>query len=409
MMCPSAMSPRRWLTCTPKRFIGTERFFARDSGLLCRGFQEIGVECQAVMLGPRMDDDVDGDLIRADLVNLEDVDWWRLQGVEGVVFYGWGSGEYTRIARAIKEAGLLLISHLDAGGVLSVLNGIPEYAGNAWRASNGSHGSRVARVLRVAARVCLAGTWGLVRTDWGRARHLRCADVIGAVSPIAKSRIQRVCRFYGGRALMDRVRLIPHPIAPYMGFDEAVTKERLVVAVGRWCDPPKGGPLLISSLGTLLGSDASVCAEIYGEVSPAMKSWHASLARDHRDRVLLKGVVANKDLPEVYSRASVSLCTSVSESFHIASAEALCCGCSVVGPDVPELPSMKWFTDGPFGAIGERSPEGLTRAVLSELEDWDAGRRDARRISAHWRALLSAPRVAESILELADAEGMEGM
>ena len=41
----------RWFTCTPFPFGGGPDFFARDSGLLCRGFRMIGVESMAVMPG----------------------------------------------------------------------------------------------------------------------------------------------------------------------------------------------------------------------------------------------------------------------------------------------------------------------------------------------------------------------
>jgi hypothetical protein len=82
----------------------TTLFFARDSGLLCKGFQAVGVHSKAIMPGPSMDGDLVADLIRTDYCNLEDPAWWRSLDAEGVVFYGWGSGKYVKIARAIRQA-----------------------------------------------------------------------------------------------------------------------------------------------------------------------------------------------------------------------------------------------------------------------------------------------------------------
>ena len=90
---PDNPAKHKWFTCTPVRFVGDHTFFARDSGLLCKGFQEIGVECKAIMPGPPMEVDQTEDLIRTDYGNLEDPVWWASLGGEGVVFLRLGFGE----------------------------------------------------------------------------------------------------------------------------------------------------------------------------------------------------------------------------------------------------------------------------------------------------------------------------
>ena len=397
------MSPqRKWFTCTPVRFKGDQGFFARDSGLLCKGFQEIGVECKAVMPGPPMEDDQIEDLIRTEYRNLEDPEWWKSMGGEGVVFYGWGAGRYVKIARAIHQAGLVLVTHMDSSGLLGVLNGFSVHAGTLWRVGRGVHGKGAMGLMQFMVRLGYASTLGLIRNDWRRARHLKQAHWIGSVTPIAVDRIRHVCRIQGGPSLADRVQLIPHPVASYMVEDPQQAKERLCVAVGRWYDAQKDTHLLLATIHQVLAADTGVSMEIYGAPTPLMESWHLNLADGMRRRVYLQGVVPNAELRRALTRSRVLLCSSLYESFHIAAAEALCCGCSVVGPDVPEIPSMNWFTDGPFGRMAERTADGLARAVLAELADWDGNRRDAGEISAHWCQLLHAPRVAARILELVD-------
>ncbi len=395
--------PRKWFTCTPVRFKGDHTFFARDSGLLCKGFQEIGIECRAIMPGPPMEGDQVDDLIRTEYSNLEDADWWRSLRGEGVVFYGWGAGKYARIAHAIRRAGLVLVSNMDTAGIVSILNGISSYSGNLWRVTAGERGKSVASILHFATRLVFAATVGLIHTDWRRAQHLKQAHLIGTISPIALDHIRKVCRIYGGEALASRVQLIPHSNASYMIPDPTLPKERLLVAVGRWDDARvKGTDLLIATAQMVTECDPDLVVEIYGQATDGMEKWHLGLPPKLREQVRLRGIVPNIDIKRALQRARVALCTSLRESYHIVSAEALCCGCSVVGPDVQEIPSMKWFTDGPFGRSAGRTATELAQAVLAELSDWDAGHRVPDVIAAHWNAILHAPQIARRILSMLD-------
>ncbi|RYD37624.1 MAG: hypothetical protein EOP87_03200, partial [Verrucomicrobiaceae bacterium] len=115
------MKPR-WFTCTPVAFGGGADFFARDSGLTCRGLQAAGCDSRAVMPGPRQADD-DADLIRTEYENLESAGWWKSQQLEGVVLYAWGSPRYRKVAKAIHDAGIFLVLNQDNGGLISPLAG----------------------------------------------------------------------------------------------------------------------------------------------------------------------------------------------------------------------------------------------------------------------------------------------
>ncbi len=393
----------KWFTCTPVSFVGDERFFARDSGLLCKGFQEIGVDCRAIMPLPEWPGDHTDDLIRTDHRNLRNPDWWRSLNGEGVVFYGWGAGKYAPIAKAIKAAGLHLVSHMDTAGMLGILNGVAEYASSQWRITQGESNSRIKGANRFALKLGYAFTIGLFRNDMRRASHLRQADIIGAISPVAVERISRICRVYGGDELARRVSLIPHPNAPYMTYDPAIPKEQLLVAVGRWDDLKiKGTSLLMETCERVLADDAHLRIEIYGTIPPAVEKWHGALADSQRDRIELAGRLPNSGITRALQRARVVLCTSLREGYHTVSAESLCCGASVVGPDVPEIPSLKWFTDGPYGRLAPRRGDALAEAVMAELAAWDSGERDPAHLSSHWASLLHAPSVARRILELVE-------
>lgn len=398
-------SGQQWYTCTPIRFTGGEAYFARDSGLLCKGFQEFGIACKAIMPGPAMEGDQSQDLIRTDYKNLEDPEWWRGLGGDGVVLYGWGSGKYRKIARAIREAGLILVTHMDTSGMLGILNGPREFAGTLWRVCMGETNTVFAGFCRFMLRFAYGSTIAFLRNDISRAQHLKQANLIGAITPIAMERIRKVCRVYGGEDLAKRVQLVPHPNASYMRYDTTIPKERLVVAVGRWDDEKiKGTNLLMQTARLSTETIDGLHIEIYGTTNETMIHWHSDLPNHLKSRILLKGVVPNTQITEGMQRARISLCTSLREGYHTVSAEAHCCGCSAIGPDVPEIPSMKWFAVEPFGRMAARDVVSMVKAIEEEMTSWDEGLRDPYEISQFWSKQLHAPEVAKKIIALTNYE-----
>ena len=199
----------RWFTCTPLPFGGGPDFFARDSGLLSRGFRKIGVESMAVMPGERKPED-EADLIRTDYANLESAEWWRAHKLDGVVLYAWGAPRYRRVAKAIREAGIFLILNQDNGGLVSPLAGLRDWIVEQWiHAGQGRGSGAWLRFIKLALRGLSAG---LFLTDPLRATHLRQGNVIACVSPKAADYYRKLCRIYGGQDLADRIRVITHAV-----------------------------------------------------------------------------------------------------------------------------------------------------------------------------------------------------
>lgn len=389
-----------WLTCAPVRFQGDEGFFARDSGLLCKGFQAVGVPCKAVMPGPPLPGDCQEDLIRTRYTNLERPEWWKATGAQGAVLYAWGAPRYLPIARAIRQAGLKLLCNMDTSGTFGIWGGPFEYWGSIWRIQNGL-GIRPTSVAISFLKILSSVSWSLVKNDLGRAQHLRQADLIGAVSPIALERIRRVCRWYGGDELAKKVVLIPHPVARHMRYSGQIKQPR-IVSVGRWqpADWRQKNPgLLIQTIVHLLRKAPETECVVVGSMEEILRLQFLKATAAFRGRVRLPGRMPNHEIAPLLQTSQVALCTSNHESFHIASAEALCCGCSVVAPDLPELPSLKWFVGESSGRLASRTPENLAQAVLDELSLWAHQKRNPKTISSEWGARLHADRVAALILD----------
>ena len=390
---PSKSNGLLWYTCTPVDFGGGPDFFARDSGLLCRGFQALGMASRAVMPGSVRSDD-EPDVLRVDAAKLRSAEWWAGLGIDGVVLYAWGSPRFLPVARAIRRAGIFLVLNQDNGGLVSpsidfkawlreqaVLTGAGRVPGGWWRA---------------AGRVAKGLTTGLLFGDSLRARHLSQGDVIACVSPVAAEHHRTFCRRHGGEELARKVAVVPHAVDPRYRLDGNAVREVAVAAVGRWNDVAQKRPdRLMEGAERLLGVEPGVVLHIVGGTTDALRKWHEALDPALRSRIHLQGRLDPADLAALWSRVQVGWCPSAFESFHLASGEALCCGASVVASDSPSLSSFRWFTgDGDGRLAASDDPQGHVDAIVAELAAWREGRRSAEVISRRWSARLHAPAVA---------------
>jgi glycosyltransferase involved in cell wall biosynthesis len=386
----------RFYTCTPVAFGGGADFFARDSGLLCRGFQAVGIDSRAVMPGERRPDD-SGDLIRTDYANLESAEWWRALELDGVVLYAWARPRFRAVAAAIRKAGIFLVLNQDNGGLVSPLAGSREWLAEQWILSGQGRGALA--WFRFFKLVVRGMSMGLLVTDPLRASHLKQGDIIACVSPKAADRYGRLCGIYGGRELADRVRVIPHAVESGFHYSGG-PKLRRIACIGRWEDViQKRSWLLMEVIGALVARDENLSVVIAGTVTTEMESWHRSLDESGKRRVQLTGRLDRTELLEILRSSRIFYSPSAFESFGIAAAEALCCGCSVVAERSVSMESFEWFVAEDSGILAESGHVAdHTLAIERELESWDRNQRDPARIAEVWGNRLHDTRVAESVL-----------
>jgi glycosyltransferase involved in cell wall biosynthesis len=384
-------------TCTPVAFGGGPDFFARDSGLLCRGLQGLGIESKAVMPGSRKPED-EADLIRTEFANLESAEWWESQELDGVVLYSWGRPKFRKVAAAIHDARIRLILNQDNGGVVSVLNGPGNWLSQLWLQTG--QGSGPASWLRMAAGISRGLTLGLLLTDPLRRVHLRYGDCIACVSPKAQEHYKRLCGIYGGEKLRQKVVVVPHPVEGRFVYSGEGKRAR-VVCVGRWADQTQKRPrLLMEVMGRLLGEE-NIHAEIIGGLTPELELWHARLSKEIRERVILRGRLERGSLADVISGAQVFYSPSAHESFGIAAGEALCSGCSVVAARLVSMGSFEWFAAAGCGTLADTDDAaGHVAALKTELRKWRDGERIPERISGLWSGRLHEREVAKLVVRL---------
>lgn len=384
--------------------LGGDIFANRDAGLVCQGFLSNGLECKSILLAPAREGDYPN-IIRAIREEMENPDWWAGTVKNGVVFYNSLRFMHSPVLLAAKTAGLPVAINVDSTGIFDFHGDPREF----WQMSL-THKSLLStprRQLEALGGVLKNYYQKLNGTHRRFAAHLAIADVIGAVTPDAVIRLRRLLVDHGQPEAAARVHLIPHPVHPRFVMQGGKSNDGHItfVTVGRWNAYAQKRPdLLIQVIDSLLTFDPRVHFRVYGIPTSEMQRWHAGMEAKIKDRVVLHGKVPNAELLQAYQASHIYLCVSAYESFLIAAAEAMCCGCSIVSYDSPTLPGPRWFASDSRGTLsGKLTAKDLTRASLLEAEAWQHGQRDSQRIAAWTQKYMHATHVAETYASLLSA------
>lgn len=393
-----------WYTCTPVSFGGGPDFFCRDSGLICKGIQSLGLECKSIMPLPVHPEDLTEDLIRTAPENLTRSEWWNNIGAASVVLYSWGHPKYRQVAEAIHASGAKLFINLDSAGIISP-RVTPELykravMGKQIRLRGPLLGTLTGFILNIAYLFYIPYI-----IEPGRIAHLRAATAIGCISANALSLWRLWARKYAPE-LVERMHLVPNPVAGYFKYDPSIPKQDIVIAIGRWDEEMKRPKLLVESITETARRRSTTEFHIFGKEGPVLSDWYRSLQSNIRKRVYLHGKVPNKEILNVLQRSRIGLCSSSHEGSHVASEEALCTGATIVAPLRWELNALFWYVSHDSGQLAvEDSARGLAEALLLELEAWDSGERDPVSISTYWYDRLSVAAVSNRIMNLLKPNG----
>lgn len=389
------MIPQRWLTAIPMKYAEGPAFWGRDAGLTCLGLQRAGAQGRFVALGPAAESE-NPPLILTDLASLRETSWWKQWRADAVLLNAWAAPRYEPVARAIREAGSKLIVRLDSDGVFS-----PRYDFIPFlKRTYGSYRDEERR-FPAALALAKAGVFRARRSiyDDKFIAHLRHANAVVAESSIAAQRYRTYLLRAGEPELAARMHALPHPADDLFSPDPGVKKEPRLVAVGRWRTWQKDTPRLVACLGAILRREPEYRAAVFGSGDDIVRDLASRLEPAVRDRIEISGPVPPARLLEEYRRGRIVFAPSRYESFHIAAAEGLCCGASVVGS--PALPSFIDFAGAHSGTVStSRSVDALVEAVGAEIQAWREGRRDPAQISSHWRNIVSATAVGKALVAM---------
>ena len=368
--------------------------FSRDTGLVTRGLQAIGIESKVVLLGKSRPGE-HADIMRITWGQACDPVWWRQWGLNGVVSYSWAQPKYAPCLQAIHAAGIRIFLKLDCGeaGLTPRLE-TRAYVRRAYRGYRDSGRSAPFAMLGALAKTSVHFFPSYYLHPL--MAYLSIADAIGVESPLGAACLTQAIKLTASVHLAERIHIVGHPIADIMRF-AGECKRKQIIAVGRWESYVKNAPLLMSALDILLRSHPEYVVVICGTGEQLLRGIIQRLIPSVSARIRILGSVPNDQLPAYYNTSQIMLVTSRWESFNIAAAEALCCGCSIVGPG--HIGSMRWFVSADSGTTADDyNAAGLACALEQECRAWETGGRDPARISELWREQLAAPKVARQIV-----------
>ncbi len=386
----------KWYTCTPIAFKGDHTFFCRDSGAFCRAFQQLGIESKAIMPLPVQEGDAE-DLIRTEYKNLESSEWWKSLEIDGLVLYAWGMRKYTPIVKAARDAGIFVITYMDTSGIYYPWKHWLPITSDMWYKEcfqNGNLLGTIRTVLKIVKK------HSIDLPDWGRKNHLKNSSLIAFPLPEATNSIKNLHWLYG-KEICDKLITIANPIIG--GNNTKKTKINTILAIGRWDDILYKRPqFLMKALELAMPYIPNWSVEIYGNIPNFMKDWHKNLSSQLQSQILLRGYIPNTQLQEKLASSKISICTSRTEGTHVASAEAICAGCSIVGPlKTPHLNCLQWYSSHNSGLLSPKdTPESLAQTLIEETKNWEKGNRNSEEISSFWQEQLLAVNSCKKILAL---------
>lgn len=373
-------------------------WFGRDSGLLTEGFREIGVPSRLVILEtPVMSEDVR--FLPANRGQFLSPSFWSALGADAIILQGGGEAVTEPVAEAIHQARIPLIFRLDTDGVFAPQVDPYLYTYNLWwwLAYHRKHPAWMRATGVAVLKFFFPHKLGPGRL----VRRFSRADALLAESRIACSRLRRMLFEQGRPELAARIIHMPIPIPGKWTYSpETDVKEDLIVSVARWYDAQKDAPKLVRVLSRVLLQNPGFCATIIGDGDDFVRKLVNRHASAVKQRITITGRLSHEEIPAHEKRAKIFICSSRAESMNISSAEALCCGCSVVGPG--EIASMHEYTSFQSGTMAwTRRDADYVDAVNSEIDEWKCGRRDPASISEYFRSRLSPESIAQRFVELA--------
>jgi glycosyltransferase involved in cell wall biosynthesis len=428
---------KRIYTAVYRSWYPSYAWFGRDSGLVTEGLRSIGVDSKLVILDtPEMPQDER--FLPATRTQFCDPEFWKRLNIDAVVLQGGGEAATQAVADAIKASRTKLIYRLDTDGVVDpsvdpwlffyskwwslanpvrfryifweerawqrdLAKGLP--AGNRPATLNSSLGKELFRyAMGLLTRPVVAPAITILKlalpTQLGAgkvASRLAKADLMLAESKIAAARIQRLLNKAGMRDLMPRVVNLPIPIPHYTTARDMSQKQNLVITAGRLEDNQKDLKLWINVVARFLIVRPDYRAVVIGNGHRYVQDLLAKYPPGESSQFTVIGRSSPEEIRKWEIKSKIFLCTSRGESMHIASAEASCAGCSIVGPIT--IASMQDYTSHQSGTVAlSRSAADLLDALCAEASMWDNNKRSPINISSFFTSILAPEQHAQALV-----------
>jgi len=382
------------LLAIPLPFYDGETFWVRDMGLIVLGIRSLGIDARLVAYGRRENHPPDLPLILGTSDDFRNPLWWQKLAPQGIVLNTWSASRYNDIRKAALSATPHILEKLDTDGVRSPRIWLWKYMRTSF---NSCQDNGLLQRIFSPCRAISHTLAGYCLVDRKITAAMNLMPALAAESPLAAERMRRLMRLYHDP--IPKIICIPHAVRDdYMLPDSGSTKENRIVSVGRWHSYFKNFPMLLTVLEKFLKIHPAWGADVIGELPKGWRPESRFSTETLRSRLRFHGFKAHKEISSISNKAKIFFMSSRSESFNIAAAEALCCGCSVVG--ATDIASAHFFAGESSGTVATRQHrDHFLDALGTEVDAWETGRRNPEQISKKWVATVGSVAVGKKVVE----------
>ena len=381
-----------WVVCQLENFNGDVSDFSRDAGLFCRAFNELGYDTKLILKSPSKKGELKQYVLRATEAELCSVDWWKNIEAQNVFLYPQYYTKNVHIVEAMKKARKRIVVYMDAGSEI-----YPFYS---WWFNtklifrkNKINGARFYVIKSFLEIIKMHFSI----FNFNRYNFFKFVDLVVFSSPLSAKHHLSI-PFYLPREIKKKAIVSGCPIDWTFLYD-GIKKENIALAIGRWDDEESKRSRYLMEAIECSFNKTDIVFHVFGNTPSYMYEWYSNLPQENQSRVLLHGKVTVDELKKYYVKSKIVLCPSIHEGTHLASAEGLCFGCSVVVPPCPTLSCVHWYTSKYSGTISQYdTPESFAEAVTSELSMWETDKRNPFAISQQWQEEFCATQTVKKVL-----------
>lgn len=332
-------------------------------------------------------------MIRAKSGDLISANFWKNLESNTIIFYH-GLRHYKKHFQAIKVAHKKIIVKLDFDGQLWYP--LHYFSSQRFRHASGLL-RRLARIIKWSIPF-----WrkAIVQADL---KQLEMADAVIIESPEALTNLVYLLNYWRRPDLIEKTYFVPSPVTPIFSDETLLPpKENIIISIGRWDDlRQKNTKLMIKTLAVFLRREKNYTAKIIGSGKDIVEKLLSRYANDVSDRIEVTGPLSHDKLKKHLMAAKIFFMPSRWESFGLAAAEAICCGCSIVGTPLEPLRylSMQGFSG--VTAVNF-SKKAVLAALLLGVGKWERKEYNPEEIANFWRRKLDRKSIAKEFIKIAE-------
>jgi glycosyltransferase involved in cell wall biosynthesis len=345
-------------------------FWHRDLGLLTKAFRDLGHDAYLVVhlatepcpapdlfshFEIRNSKSPIPPVLWPSPLDVRNPSWWQSQKPDLAILGLWTRPKYDPVRRAALSATPHVIERADSDGMRTASCGLLTYAKRRFDYFRDCT-YHFPSPLSIFASIFYSFA-SILATPWIEARLARTLKLLPAIAvetPHATNLWKSLVTRLG--ADPEKIHCVPHPIqTDIFKFDPTIQKKNQIISVGRWESYQKNLPLLLKTLRAFLDKNPSWTSLVIGSCLPAMSP---------HPRITFLPPLSPHDLARHMQESKIFLSSSRYESFGLAAAEAVACGCLVqdasLNLNLASITSISPNTSMP-------SPVHIAKMILSTL------------------------------------------